>query len=283
MLSKMRYYACLLRLHKPIGILLLLWPTCWGLWIAGQGHPNKEIVIIFLLGVVTMRSAGCVINDIADRHFDRHVARTQNRPLTSGRIKLFEALILFFLLILSAFILVLCLNRFTALLAFIGAVLAIIYPFLKRITHLPQVGLGLAFSWGIIMAFAAITNQLSWGAWELFLTAALWSIIYDTMYAMVDHDDDVKIGIKSTAILFGNNARFILTSLQVLFVLLLIHIGSLFHLTKSYFFALAIISLFFLYQNILLKQNAREKYFSAFLNNQWVGMIIFLGIVMSYL
>jgi 4-hydroxybenzoate polyprenyltransferase len=269
----------LTRLHKPIGILLLLWPTLWALWLAKHGAPDWRIVSIFVVGVVLMRSAGCVINDIADRHVDKHVERTRDRPLTSGKLSLRAAWGVFFILLTAAFLLVLCLNRFALALSFIGAALAVIYPFMKRFTHLPQLGLGLAFAWGVPMAFAAETNAIPLPAWELFFAAALWPIIYDTMYAMVDRNDDVKIGIKSTAIFFGRYDRLVIGIMQIIFLLLLVDIGTRFDLTTYYFGSLFFAGLLFIYQQILLKSCDRAAYFKAFLNNHWVGMVIFLGIL----
>ena len=230
-----------------------------------------------------MRSAGCIINDIADREFDKHVERTRERPLASGKISVRAALFLFCILLLAAFLLVLLLNRLTVYLAFAGAALAILYPFMKRFSHLPQLGLGLAFSWGVPMAFAALTNSAPMQAWILFSAAVIWPVIYDTLYAMVDRTDDVKVGVKSTAILFGSCDRLIIAVLQIIFVLLLVYCGFLFKLKTPYFIGLSIASLFFVYQQWLIKDHDRKKCFRAFLNNHWVGMIIFIGIAMSYL
>jgi len=277
--TQFKNFIYLTRLHKPIGILLLLWPTLWALWLAKNGQPDWSIVGVFVSGVILMRSAGCVVNDIADRHVDKHVERTRDRPLTSGKISLRAAWLLFFILLTTSFLLVLCLNRFTIELSFIGALLAVIYPFMKRFTHLPQIGLGLAFAWGVPMAFAAETNTIPPPAWEIFFAAALWAIIYDTMYAMVDRNDDVKVGIKSTAIFFGRYDRFVIGVMQVIFLLLLVDVGMRFHLTKYYFGALFFAGLLFIYQQILLKSRDRKAYFKAFLNNHWVGMVIFLGIL----
>lgn len=276
--EKIRQLIYLTRLHKPVGILLLLWPTCWALWLAGRSKPNLWIAGIFILGVILMRSAGCIINDIADRKFDGHVERTRERPLITGKISLKEALILFVILILVAFLLVLQLNMLTVLLSAIGIVLAMIYPFMKRVTHLPQLGLGLAFAWSVPMAFAAQTNAIPFDAWILFLAAAIWPIIYDTMYAMVDREDDIKIGIKSTAILFGEFDKVIIGLLQVCFLLLMIWVGLLFRLKAIYYICVICSAFLFAYQQILIKENSRAKCFKAFLNNQWVGLLIFLGI-----
>lgn len=271
----------LMRLHKPIGTFLLLWPTLWGLWLAGNGHqPNIIILIIFILGVILMRAAGCIINDIADRDFDAHVERTRERPLATGKISTQAALILFIVLLSLAFGLVLFLNKLTILLAIIGAMLTLIYPFMKRFTHLPQLGLGMAFAWGVPMAFAAETQHVSGAAWIVFLAAVIWPVIYDTMYAMVDRTDDIKIGIRSTAILFGSYDRIIIGLLQIIFLGLLGLVGYLFKLDELYFFSLCCAGLLFIYQQILIKKTDRAAYFKAFLNNNWVGLIIFLGIIL---
>lgn len=277
-----RQSVLLMRLHKPIGILLLLWPTLWALWLAADGKPDYHIVILFILGVVIMRSAGCIINDIADRHVDGFVKRTQKRPLAANTMTSKTAFILFMILLICAFCIVLSFNAFTIKLAFIGAALAMIYPFLKRITHLPQVGLGFAFSWGIPMAFAAIQNTISWQAWVLFFTAILWPIIYDTMYAMTDRFDDIKVGIKSSAILFGEWDCLIIGFLQIGFIILLISVGYLFQLNWMYDASLFLVAGLFIYQQKLIRKRIPERCFQAFLNNHWVGLSIFLGIVLSY-
>lgn len=277
-----RQSVLLMRLHKPIGILLLLWPTLWALWLAADGKPDYHIVILFILGVVIMRSAGCIINDIADRHVDGFVKRTQKRPLAANTMTSKTAFILFMILLICAFCIVLSFNAFTIKLAFIGSALAMIYPFLKRITHLPQVGLGFAFSWGIPMAFAAIQNTISWQAWVLFFTAILWPIIYDTMYAMTDRFDDIKVGIKSSAILFGEWDCLIIGFLQIGFIILLISVGYLFQLNWMYDASLFLVAGLFIYQQKLIRKRIPERCFQAFLNNHWVGLSIFLGIVLSY-
>jgi 4-hydroxybenzoate polyprenyltransferase len=281
--KKIKPYIALVRLNKPIGILLLLWPTLWALWLASAGHPDPMILFVFVTGVIVMRSAGCIANDIADRHFDAHVTRTRERPLASGKISVTSALVLFFILLSVAFGLVLLCNALTIQLAFIGAGLAIIYPFLKRITHLPQLGLGLAFTWGVPMAFAAETNAIGKEAWFLFLTAMLWPIIYDTMYAMVDRDDDIRIGVKSTAILFGAWDKNIIAALQLIFLSFVLAVGVLFELKSVFYICVFASFLLFIYQQWLIKNNDRDACFRAFLNNNWVGLIIFLGIFLSYL
>lgn len=277
--KKIPFYLTLMRLHKPVGFLLLLWPTLWGLWLANNGRPPLVLFGIFTAGTFLMRAAGCAVNDIADRHIDPHVARTKNRPLASGAISTQEAVIIALFLASTAFILVLFCNTLTIKLSFIGALLATVYPFLKRITHLPQVGLGIAFAWGIPMAFAASQNTMPPNAWILFTTALLWPIIYDTFYAMADQSDDQKHGVKSTAILFGGHVQLITALLQGLFLLMLVIVGHLFILSAVYYVSLGVVLLLFLYQQKLLAQHDPAKAFNAFLNNQWVGLAIFLGIV----
>lgn len=281
-LNQFYQYALLMRLHRPIGILLLLWPTLWALWIAGNGKPSFAIVIIFVSGVIIMRSAGCVINDFADRHFDGFVARTKDRPLVNGKITPKKALILFVILTMIAFLLVLFLNPLTILLSLVGVALAVIYPFMKRYIHSPQFVFGLAFSWGVPMAFAAQTNSVPSIAWLIFITNAFWCVIYDTMYAMVDKPDDLRIGIKSTAILFGNADRLIIGILQTTMITLLFLLGKILSLSIWFYAGLLITILFFIYQQYLIKDREQQKCFQAFLNNQWVGLVIFLGLVISY-
>jgi 4-hydroxybenzoate polyprenyltransferase len=280
--NKLKQYYYLMRMHKPIGIFLLLWPTLWALWLAGAGRPHLGIVIIFVLGVIVMRSAGCVINDIADRNVDGHVARTRLRPLVTGAVTTREALVLFGLLLLIAFLLVLCLNRFAILLAFAGALFAIVYPFMKRFTHLPQAGLGMAFAWGVPMAFAALNNQILPRDWLVFFAAAIWPVIYDTFYAMVDRADDEKIGVKSTAILFGAWSAWWVGALQMLFLVLMVGVGYLFVLRAVYYVGVLVAGMLFVYQQRLIRTHEPERCFKAFLNNHWVGCIIFLGMVLSY-
>ncbi len=281
--ERLKQYALLMRIQKPIGILLLLWPTLWAIWLASAGHPKLKILFIFIMGTVLARSAGCIINDYADKNFDGHVKRTRERPLATRSVSTKEALILFLLLGLSAFATVFFINRLTVMLAILGAMLTMIYPFMKRFTHLPQLGLGFAFSWGVPMAFAAELNQLPWTAWVVFFSAAVWPLIYDTQYAMTDREDDMKIGIKSTAILWGGADIYIIGLLQSVFCLCFVWIGILFHLHSIYFFSLFIASLFFLYQQWLMRDRDPQCCFQAFLNNHWVGMIIFIGIAGSYL
>lgn len=280
--ERLPQYAYLMRWDKPIGILLLLWPTLWALWLASNGRPDSALLFVFVAGVILMRSAGCVLNDIADRKFDGHVARTRERPLASGKVTVLEALVLAGILCAIAFLLVLYCNVLTIQLAFVGALLPIAYPLMKRFTHLPQLGLGVAFSWGVPMAFAATTASLSTPAWFLFLTSVVWPVIYDTMYAMVDREDDVKIGIKSTAVLLNTMDRLVIGLLQVLFVVMLIIVGLMFNLRFIYYACLIAVSGFFVYQQWLIKARHPKKCFYAFLNNNLVGFFIFLGILLSY-
>lgn len=279
--NRLLQYAYLTRLNKPIGILLLLWPTLWALWLASRGMPDIKILLIFILGTILMRSAGCAVNDFADRKVDGHVARTCQRPLATGAIQPWEALLLAAELGLGALLLVLMCNDLTIKLAFVGAALAFIYPFLKRITHLPQLGLGVAFSWGIPMAFAAVNNAVRTNAWLLFATAIIWPVIYDTMYAMADRTDDAKIGVKSTAILFGKHDVFILSILEIIFIIMLMIVGIAFKLHWLYFLTLPLVALLFYYQYELIKQHDSLQCIAAFRNNNWVGLIIFIGIVLG--
>lgn len=274
-------YWQLARLDKPIGTLLLLWPTLWALWLASAGVPSFSLLLIFTAGVFVMRSAGCVINDYADRKFDGYVKRTASRPLPAGRLTAVRALLFFLLLVLIAFVLVWQLNQFTIYLSVGGLLLAAIYPFMKRVTSLPQVVLGMAFSWAIPMAYGAVAGQLTVTTWLLFLANLVWTIAYDTMYAMVDRDDDLKIGVKSTAILFGQNDRLYIALLQLGTLTLLVIIGWLEQLTVSYYFSLLLAAGLFIYQQWLIRHRQRDACFRAFLNNNWVGMLIFAGIMLA--
>ena len=272
----------LMRLDKPIGILLLLWPTLWALWIAGEGHPRPWLIVVFVAGVVLMRSAGCVINDYADRKIDSHVKRTAQRPLTAGLVSKKEALVLFGILVALAFLLVPTLNPLTIGLSLVGAFLATSYPFTKRFTHLPQAYLGAAFGWAIPMAFAAQAGSVDPRSWWLFAAVLVWALIYDTMYAMVDRDDDLKIGVKSTAILFGRYDRLIIGLLQLIFLELLIHVGRLFGLGPYYYLGLAVAAVLMVYHQWLIRNRQRDPCFRAFLHNHWVGVVIFIGILANY-
>jgi 4-hydroxybenzoate polyprenyltransferase len=276
-------YYLLTRLHKPIGILLLLWPTLWALWIAAGGVPSLHVLIVFMLGVVLMRSAGCVINDFADRRFDAHVQRTRDRPIAAGRVSPREALLLFTLLCLIAFLLVLTLNRLTIQLAFAAVLLAAVYPFTKRYTHLPQLVLGAAFGWAIPMAFAAVLGEIPKIAWLMFTVNILWSTAYDTFYAMADRDDDLKIGVKSTAILFGESDRLVVGVLQILTLGGLLLVGLMAGLGLYYHLGLLVAAGLALYQQYLARQRDRAGCFQAFLNNNWFGAAVFAGIFLHYL
>ena len=275
-------YARLMRLDRPIGILLLLWPTLWALWIAGEGNPDTLIVIVFVTGVVLMRSAGCVINDYADRHIDKYVQRTSERPLTSGKISERGALILFCVIILAAFLLVLTLNSMTIMLALVGAVLAASYPFTKRYTHLPQIYLGAAFGWAIPMAFAAQTGSLDARLWWLFAATLVWAVVYDTMYAMVDRDDDIRIGVKSSAILFGKHDRLIIGLCQITMIVMLYIAGRSFALGAWFNLGLIVASLLAIYHQWLIRDRVPGHCFRAFLHNHWLGMAVFVGITADY-
>ncbi|MGD8311095.1 MAG: 4-hydroxybenzoate octaprenyltransferase [Gammaproteobacteria bacterium] len=280
--DRLRDYARLMRLDKPIGIFLLLWPMLWALLIAGEGQPDAKVLLVFVAGVILMRSAGCIINDFADRDIDRHVARTRNRPLTAGRVSVTEAMVLFVLLCLGALALVWQLNRLTLLLSFVGVALAVMYPFMKRVTHLPQVVLGAAFGWAVPMAFAAQTNSVPPLAWLLFTATVLWATAYDTMYAMVDRDDDLALGVKSTAILFGEADREIIGLLQVMLLICLLMVGYQAELGLYYYLGVLAAAGFAAYQQQLIRFRDREGAFQAFLNNNWLGAAVFLGILLNY-
>ncbi len=272
----------LMRFDRPIGILLLLWPTLWALWIAGTGSPSLKNIVIFCTGVVLMRAAGCIMNDVADRDFDPHVARTRSRPLASGELTVRQALISFGVIMLLAFALVLMTNALTIKLAFAGAALASSYPFFKRWTHFPQVVLGIAFGWGIPMAFAAQNGYVATVAWLVLLINVIWSVIYDTLYAMVDRDDDISLGLKSTAIFFGNHDLVVLRVLKVLMIALLLFLGLKLQLGWPWYTGVVIALALFVWQQIIVADREREACFRAFLNNNWVGLAIFAGLIGSY-
>jgi len=273
----------LMRFDRPIGILLLLWPTLWALWIAGDGSPSAKNILIFCTGVVLMRAAGCIMNDVADRDFDPHVERTRCRPLASGELTVRQALVAFFALMLLAFGLVLMTNVLTIKLAFAGALLASTYPFFKRWTHFPQVILGLAFGWGIPMAFAAETGQIASVAWLILLINVIWSVIYDTLYAMVDRDDDISIGLKSTAIMFGRFDLLIIRVLKILMIALLVLLGLKLQFSWPWFAGVAIAGVLFVRQQYLVRDRDRDACFNAFLNNNWVGVAVWTGLLAAYL
>ena len=273
----------LMRLDRPIGTYLLLWPMLWALWFAGEGSPSLANLIIFTLGVVSMRAAGCVINDYADRNVDGSVERTKNRPLPAGEIQPNQALILFFLLLCLSLALVLMTNQLTIILSFGGLALAATYPFLKRFTHLPQLGLGAAWAWAVPMAFAAERNQLPVILWLIFVAVILWTIAFDTYYAMVDREDDLKVGIKSTAILFGRYDLLIIALLQLTTLILLFIAGLEFGRSWFYMSGLIAAALYFVNQYIQARSREREACFESFLNNHRVGMVIFIGLALDYL
>ncbi|WP_256449075.1 4-hydroxybenzoate octaprenyltransferase [Marinobacterium weihaiense] len=275
-------YIHLMRADKPIGTYLLLWPTLWALWIAAEGVPSLPLLLIFCLGVFLTRSAGCVINDYADRHIDGHVKRTYQRPLPSGRVTEREALGLFVGLMLAAFLLVLLTNTMTVLMSFGGLALAFVYPFMKRYTHLPQLVLGAAFGWAIPMAFTAIQEQVPLTAWLLYAAKLLWTVAYDTQYAMVDRDDDLKIGVKSTAVLFGRHDKRIVGLLQLAALIVLAWVGMLEQLGHWYYLGLAAALGYFAYQQWLIRHRERMPCFQAFLNNHYAELAVLVGIVLDY-
>ena len=281
--ERLHSYALLVRLNRPIGILLLLWPTLWALWIAGEGQPPWHIVLIFMTGAALMRSAGCAINDYADRNIDGHVARTKMRPISSGLVSPKEAVTVFVMLSLMAFSLLFFLNWQTMGLSVGAVILAALYPFMKRYTHLPQVVLGAAFGWAVPMAFMAVTESLPPLAWMLFGAALLWTLIYDTQYAMVDREDDLKIGVKSTAILFGKYDLLIIGCLQLIMLGLMVQVGRMAELGWIYYLGLVVGAGFFVYQQIISRDRDPRACFEAFLNNNQFGMTVFVGLLLDYL
>ena len=281
--QRLYQYAVLARLNKPIGIFLLLWPTLWALWIAAEGTPDLGVLTVFVLGVVLMRSAGCVINDYADREIDPRVNRTKDRPIASGRVSADEAMLLFMGLCFTAFLLVLTMNTFTILLSLGGVMLAAIYPFMKRYTHMPQIVLGMAFGWAVPMAFAAQTNEVPKIAWLIYVVTVLWAVIYDTMYAMADRIDDLKIGVKSTAILFGDADKIIVGILQAMMLFALYLVGEQAQLGGAYSIAILISAGLMIYQQYLIRFRQPAACIGAFLNNNWLGLVIFTGIVINYI
>lgn len=280
--NTLREYALLVRMHRPIGIWLLLWPTLWALWIATAGHPSETVFLIFVAGTVLMRSAGCAINDYADRDFDPHVKRTRDRPLAARRISPYEALGVFVALALAALALAVQLNRYSQGLAVIGCAIAVSYPFVKRFFALPQFYLGAAFSWGVPMAFAAELGGVPKIGWVIFFTTILWVAVYDTLYAMVDRADDLRIGVHSTAILFGDMDRVIIAAMQLMVLFGLALVGRELRLGLWYGLGLAAGAIFFLYQQILIRQREPERCFRAFLNNNFFGMAVFIGLALDY-
>jgi 4-hydroxybenzoate polyprenyltransferase len=282
MKTRLNAYVRLMRFDRPIGILLLLWPTLWALWIAGSGRPAVKNVLIFVTGVVLMRAAGCIMNDFADRNFDPHVERTRTRPLAAGELTPRQALAAFCALMLLAFCLVLMTNALTIELAFVGAALAASYPFFKRWTHFPQVVLGFAFGWGIPMAFAAENGYVAPVAWLVLAVNIVWSVIYDTLYAMVDRDDDLSIGLKSTAIYFGRHDLLLLRVLKVLMLALLALLGFYLQLAWPWFAGTGVAAILFALQQIWIREREREACFRAFMNNNWVGLVLFVGLLAAY-
>lgn len=279
--DKLKGYLQLMRLDKPIGTLLLLWPTLWALFSAANGMPNLAVLLIFCLGVLVMRSAGCVINDYADRHIDGSVKRTSQRPLATGRVTEKEAKTLFIALLAVAFVLVLNLNLYTIGLSVVAVLLATVYPFMKRYTHLPQFVLGMAFGWSIPMAFGAVSESLPLECWLLFLANLAWTVAYDTQYAMVDRDDDLRIGVKSTAILFAQYDNKIIALLQFITLLLLTLFGYVKQFDWGYYIALAVTATLFIYQCKMTRTRDREACFKAFLNNNYVGLGVFIAVLIG--
>lgn len=282
-IQSLKPYLQLTRMNRPIGSLLLMWPMLVALWLAAGGVPDLKVLVIFVLGVLLMRSAGCAINDYADRELDGHVWRTVNRPLATGALSPKQALMTFVILALVAFVLVLQLNALTIALSFVAVGLAALYPFMKRYTHFPQVILGMAFGWAIPMAFAAQNGEVSALAWWLFAANIVWTLVYDTFYAMADRDDDLKIGIKSTAVLFGRYDRLIVGFLQVIYGLFWLGLGITLAFSGWYFLGLAGLLMLFVYQQWLTRHREPVACFRAFLNNNWAGACLFVGVALHYL
>ncbi|PWQ98861.1 4-hydroxybenzoate octaprenyltransferase [Leucothrix pacifica] len=278
------HYLKLIRFDRPIGSYLLLWPTLWALWIAADGIPDVKILLIFVAGVFVMRSAGCAINDFADRDIDAHVERTENRPLATGVISAKEALGVFIVLSIVALLLALQLNALTIKLSVVAILLAASYPFMKRVHMLPQVHLGVAFAWAIPMAYSAINNSLpDLSIWLVFLTTIIWTTAYDTMYGMADREEDIQLGLKSTAILFGDYDKLAVGLMQLSVIILLALIGALNDLGSFYYIGVIIASVFFVYQQFLIQDRDEKRCFQAFLNNNWFGMVVFIGLALDYL
>lgn len=279
---KIKAYITLTRLNSPIGIYLLLWPMLWALWFAAAGVPDFKILLIFIAGTILTRSAGCAINDYADRHFDRHVARTFDRPIVNGDVSPKEAIAVAAVLMLLAFGLVLLTNKLTIMLSFGALALASLYPFAKRVTHWPQVVLGAAFSWAIPMAYAAQTGEVSALSWLVFSASVVWAVAYDTLYAMADRDDDLRIGVKSTAVLFGTKDILMVIIFQCLMLLIMVWVGYSLGRGIIYFAGVSFGLLFVVYQAYLVRDREPERCIQAFLNNSYLGMVIFIGIVLDY-
>lgn len=281
-ISQVRNYAKLMRIDKPVGIWLLLWPALWALWLAGEGHPDQGLFIVFVCGVFVMRSAGCVLNDFADRNIDPYVERTRNRPIASGAVAPFEALVLFAALALIAIGLATMLNQQAQLLAVVAAGLTVIYPFIKRFLSIPQFVLGAAFGWAVPMAFAAQAGETSQLAWLVFGVALVWAVIYDTFYAMVDRKDDIKVGAKSTAILFGEVDLFVIAGLQALMLLGLVFVGLRAELGIWYYASVVAAACLMAYHLWLARDRQPAGCFAAFLHNHSIGLVVFVGIVLHY-
>lgn len=281
--NRLDRYLRLTRLNKPIGIFLVVWPMLWALWVAADGLPNLWVLVVFIVGAVLMRSAGCIINDFADRNIDGHVERTRERPLATGEVGSGEALALFTIMALLAFVLVLTLNTLTIQFAFVGIGLAVLYPFTKRATYWPQMFLGLAFGWAVVMAFAAVNAAVPPAGWLMFAAAVVWALVYDTMYAMVDRDDDLKIGVKSTAVLWGRYDRFAIGLCQCVFFILLIATGVKSSAGWAYYLGLAAAAVIAVYHQWLIRNRERGPCFRAFMHNNVLGGVIFIGIVIDQL
>ena len=280
--QQLRHYAQLMRLDKPVGIWLLLWPVLWALWLAGEGHPDSGVFIVFVLGVIVMRSAGCVLNDLVDRNIDPYVERTRHRPIASGAVTPAEALTLFAGLSLIAIGLAAMLNRPAQILAIVAAGLTLAYPFIKRFVSIPQFFLGAAFGWAVPMAFAAQTGMTAQLAWLVFGTALVWAIIYDTFYAMVDRDDDIKVGVKSTAVLFGDLDLFVIGGMQLLMLAALLFIGDMAELGFWYYLSVGVSALLMGYHQWLARDRQKSGCFAAFLQNHQIGLVVFIGILLHY-
>ena len=280
---RLEEYLLLMRLNRPIGIWLLLWPALWALWVAGNGRPAPKVLLVFVLGVVVMRSAGCIVNDFIDRNVDPHVRRTRERPLAARRVTPMEAFVLFVLLSAAALWLVTRLDAYTLRFACVGAILTVSYPFVKRFFALPQLYLALAFSWGVPMAFAALLGALPRAAWMMFVAAIIWVTVYDTEYAMVDREDDLQIGVKSSAIVFADMDRVMVGVLQLMMLLALLLMGVSLHFGNAYLGGLAAAAVFFAYQQWLIRARESEACLRAFQNNHYVGMSIFIGILLEYI
>ncbi len=281
-MDRLKQYWLLARFDKPIGILILLWPALWALWVASDGKPDLFVLFVICSGVVLMRAAGCVINDYADRDFDPHVERTKQRPVAAGKVSPKEALILFVVLCLCAFVLVLQLNLMTIMLSFVAAFLAASYPFMKRYTHLPQAYLGIAFGFAVPMSFSAQTDHIPMVAWVMYLAVMLWALVYDTMYAMVDKEDDLKIGVKSTAILFADKDREIMAGLQLVIIGLFVLIGQMQQLGGFYYASIVVALALSIYQQKLIVNRDKDLCFKAFLNSNYFGLSVFVGLLLDY-